>query len=38
VISIEAMQPAMTILIELGDTGEGVVVKLGDLRRCGPTG
>lgn len=38
VISIEAIQPVMTLLVELGDTGEGVVLPIGALRRDEPTG
>ena len=38
VISIEATQPVMTLRVELGDTGEDVIVQIGDLRRYDPNG
>ncbi len=33
VISIDSLEPSMTLFVELGDTGEDVVVPIGDLRR-----
>ena len=33
VISIDCVEPTMTLLVELGDTGEDVVVPIGNLRR-----
>lgn len=38
VISIESIQPMMTLRVELGDTGKDVIVPIGDLRRCDPEG
>lgn len=38
VISIEAFDPVVTLVVELGDTGEDVIVPIEALRRYDSTG